>query len=516
MPSADSKTESLELLLKAGLLLSSKLDLSDLLHSILELGARIVNAETASLLLVDPKTDELYFDVALGLDPQLASVRLKMGQGIAGSVAQSAKPLIINDVSRDPRWSSGMDQSTGFTTRSILAAPICIRGRCIGVVEAINHIDGGFSEDDLRVLESFASQAAVAIENARLFASLQEEKTKLATLLNEMRDAAVLADPAGRILVANEAARRYFSSEGHAPETLQDTVRGLTLSPPLEAVAASPEPVVAFEAVREAPKRLVLAGTASLLRDEDGRPSGRVVVFRDVTEERQEELLKRSFLSLISHKFKTPLSSINGYSHLLLEDMKDLQDFHKKALRTIHEQGVKLDGLVQKLLNYTVMENLDAAGTERRPFPLKEPLGEALAALKPWLEEQAAEVRTAVPEGLQAVGDPVLVREALKNLIENGAKFAPPGRRAVAVTARALDGSVEVRVEDQGPGIPPEELERVFQKFHQVEASFTGQVEGWGLGLSYVRKVVEKLGGSVRVDSRLGRGSTFIVTLPAG
>lgn len=516
MPSADSKTESLELLLKAGLLLSSKLDLSDLLHSIMELGARIVNAQTASLLLVDPKTDELYFDVALGLDPELASVRLKMGQGIAGSVAQSAKPLIINDVARDPRWSPGMDESSGFTTRSILAAPICIRGRCIGVVEAINHMEGDFSEDDLRVLESFASQAAVAIENARLFASLQEEKTKLATLLNEMRDAAVLADPAGRILVANEAARRYFSAGGRDPETLADTVRGLKLTPALEAVAASPEPVVAFEAVREEPKRLVLSGTASLLRGGDGSPSGRVVVFRDVTEERQEEMLKRSFLSLISHKFKTPLSSINGYSHILMEDAQGLEDFHKKALRTIHDQGVKLNELVQKLLNYTVMETLDASETERRPFPLREPLKEALDALGPWLGEQAAEVSDGVPEGLKAVGDPVLVREALKNLIENAAKFAPPGRRRVAVTARAVNGSVEVRVEDQGPGIPPEELDRVFQKFHQVESSFTGQVEGWGLGLSYVRKVVERLGGSVRVDSRLGRGSTFTVVLPAG
>src|SRR5208282_148141 len=131
--------ESLQMLLEACMLLSSKLDLPDLLKAILSLASRVVKAETASLLLLDPAAQELYFDVALGLDPEVSKIRLKLGQGIAGTVAQSGKPSIINDVRADPRWSSTVDKQSGFQTRSILAVPMTLKGKLVGVVEAINH-----------------------------------------------------------------------------------------------------------------------------------------------------------------------------------------------------------------------------------------------------------------------------------------------------------------------------------------------------------------------------------------
>src|SRR4051812_19836247 len=112
--------EALETLLEVGRLLSSKLDLPELLQTVLELAARVVDAESASLLLVDEKTGELYFDVALGLSEAASKVRLRPGQGIAGSVAKTLKPEIINDAPKDPRWSPAMDDMTGFKTRSIL------------------------------------------------------------------------------------------------------------------------------------------------------------------------------------------------------------------------------------------------------------------------------------------------------------------------------------------------------------------------------------------------------------
>ena len=119
---------------------------------------------------------------------------------------------------------------------------------------------------------------------------------------------------------------------------------------------------------------------------------------------------------------------------------------------------------------------------------------------------------------LQTVGDPALLKDALRNLIENGIKFTPNGgkkdARKVTLWAQAAGGNVEIHVEDRGPGIPPEEREKIFKKFYQVESSFTGQVEGWGLGLPFVRKVVEKLEGSVRLESKIGAGTTFILTLP--
>ncbi|MDE2291694.1 MAG: GAF domain-containing protein, partial [Elusimicrobia bacterium] len=516
MATGGQQTEHFELLLEVGRLLSSKIELDELLTAVMQLAARVVDAETASLLLVDLATDELYFHVALGLDPQLAKLRLKMGQGIAGTVAQTAKPLIINDARKDPRWNSKMDEDSGFVTRSILAAPITLKGRCIGVVEAINHVDGDFSFTDLRVFEAFASQAAVAIENARLFASLKEQNATLDTLLNEIRDAALLTDGRGGVRVANAAAKQFLSGAARVDEALS----GFAVAPAISEIMAARDPLVAFEAVRELPQRLVLAGTASLIRDaRTADVKGRVVVFRDVTEERREEGLKRNFLSLISHKLKTPLSAINGYSQLLFEDArkKPESEFLAKSLKTILAQGQKLARLVDKLLNYTVLEELDEQALAKKPFDAAAVAAKAVDALQPELEERGAKVTVEAAPDLRPVGDEGLVLEVLKNLIENAVKFSRAPVPEARVSVRRAAGGVELRVADNGPGLPPEERARVFEKFYQVDASFTGQVEGWGLGLPFVKRVIERLDGTVRCEAAPppAAGCVFVVTLPS-
>lgn len=508
--------ENLELLLEVGRLLSSKLDLPELLHTVMQLAARVVNAETASLLLVDPRTEELYFDVALGLDPELSKTRIRMGEGIAGAVAKEGHPLIINDVSKDPRWSASMDRRSGFVTRSILAAPILLKGRRIGVVEAINQVDGAFTDAHLRLFEAFASQAAVAIENARLFASLREEKAKLSAVFSEMKDAAVLLETDGRLLLANESAKKLFLVGGKEPKTVQEASAALEFRPPLPELLKASSPV-RFEASRRSPF-FALAGTVSPVRAASGGGLGRLVmIFRDETEERRQEALKRNFLSLISHKLKTPLASVTGYSQLLLEEARKAgeQGMRLKALESINTQGTKLAALVEKLLDYTVLEDIDGAALSRESFPIDDAIKAAVSSLGPWLEEKKGTVLTAPGSGINVSGDRHLISAVIANLIENGIKFSAKEPRKVAVWPASKNGSVEVYIKDEGVGIPPEEQDRIFGKFYQIESSFTGQVEGWGLGLAFARKVVEKHEGRILLESRLGAGTTVIVRLPA-
>ena len=515
MSATGQQSEHFELLLEVGRLLSSKIELDELLTTVMQLAAKVVNAETASLLLVDLDTDELYFHVALGLDPALAKIRLKMGQGIAGATAQSAQPMIINDVRKDPRWNSKMDKDSGFVTRSILAAPILLKGRCIGVVEAINHLSGDFTVTDLRVFEAFASQAAVAIENARLFSSLKEQNQTLDTLLNEIHDAAFLTDGKGTVLVANAAAKNFL---GPAGARLDEALAGMTLTPPYESIVGGAEAIVNFEAVRELPKKLILAGTATLIRDgQSGAVKGRVVVFRDVTDERREEGLKRNFLSLISHKLKTPLSSITGYSQLLYEDARKKPEaaFLASSLRTVLTQGQKMASLVDKLLNYTVLEELKDQAIERKPFDLSVVMRQTVDAMEPWIVEKQAKLDFDHTPGLEPVGDSALVREVLKNLVENGLKFSRAQPPSVTLRAIRKGDRVEMRILDNGPGIPPEELSKVFEKFYQIDASFTGQIEGWGLGLPFVKKVIERLEGTITLERAETGGTVAVLTLPA-
>lgn len=516
MSRAKQNPDNVALLLEVSRLLSSKLELSELLHIIIPLAAKVLNADRASLFLVDEATQELYFDVAMGLPPEVSKIRLKMGQGIAGTCAKERKAVIIADARKDPRWYRKADEKSGYVTRSIIAVPLLHRGRLIGVAQGLNKLEGTFTLGDLRAFEAFASQAAVAIENARLFNSLKEERRKLGTLLNEMRDAALLTDGTGGILLANAAAKAFFAQAGSSA-TLESAVEGMAIEPSIANILRSPAEVVEFEARRETPKRLVLAGTATrIAREAQGGSPGRVVVFRDITEEKYEEALKRNFLSLISHKLKTPLSSITGYSQLLLLDqtVKKAGGMLQKGLDAIHLQGSKLATLVDKLLNFTLLEELDSRQDVREIFPVAQVLRDAVSGLESWLIEHAGSARVDCGESLTACGDPALIRDAVKNLIENGVKFAAPGSRDVVLRATKYEGKVEIAVADKGPGIPPEETEKIFKRFYQIESSFTGQVEGWGLGLPFVKKAVEKSGGALRVESKLQAGTTVFVTLP--
>ncbi len=505
---AATNAQTLELLLEVGRLLSSKLELSDLLTSVLELSTRVVDAESASLLLLDEKTQELYFDVALGLGPEAAKVRLPLGAGIAGSVAKSRKPEIINAVRCDARWSPAMDAHTGFVTRSILAVPMLLKGHLVGVLEAINKKDGDFSEADRFTFEAFASQAAVAIENARLFASLREERFKLATVFAQMTDGAVLTDPAGKVLLANEAAAKLLGTQ---LKELAASLQAMTVAPSIPDLLKAEAAVTDFTAVRKEPTMLVLEGRVT--RAPRGESDGRLFVFRDRTEAFRQETLKRTFLSLISHKLRTPLAAVTGFADILCDELTPASDpMTAKAIRTIHAQGAKLAELVDKLLSYTTIESPDMMIT-LEPFALDEAVKEALESLKEKLDERGAKV-DAPPSSLIVVGDKRLIIESLKNLIDNAIKFNLKQGPVAIIRAQAEGDWAAVTVADTGPGVPPEDLERVFSRFHQVEKDFTGQQDGMGLGLAFVRKVAELHGGGAVLRSTLGTGSTVTLTLP--
>lgn len=178
--SQTDKLKNLQKVLSLNSILNSTLELSQLLALIMKTSAEVMRAEVASLLLIDEATNELVFRVALGgkgseLEEKF---RVKMGEGIAGSVAKSGKPEVVNDAHKDPRFAKRFDDSTGFITKAIICVPMKAKGKIIGVLEAINPVRrSAFSENDLELFEVFAHQAAIAIENAKLHAEIVKQET---------------------------------------------------------------------------------------------------------------------------------------------------------------------------------------------------------------------------------------------------------------------------------------------------------------------------------------------------
>lgn len=536
------KLEDIQLLLSANRILASTLELDKLLKVVLEYAAKVVRAETGSLLLLDEKTNELVFDVALGeAGKELKTIRLKVGEGIAGWVAKECKPQIVNDPYSDPRWSKKGDEKTGFKTRSILCVPMVHHGKLLGVVQAVNKMGAdGFSEEDQLVLESFSAQAGVAIQNAQLFSSVREEKEKVETVFSQMAEGAIFADESGQVVLANPSACRLLgistsSSSPHSLSSLPTEVGGyprggessgenlwkilesFSVVPHIELLKISESDPSPFEAIRTEGKTLILSGLINKIFSVKGALVGFLAVFRDVTLEKKEEKMKRDFLSLMSHKLKTPLVAITGYTPMLLEDeeLAKLGPFYKKAISSIHQQGIHLKQLVEKLISFSLIE-AEEVTVEKKPHNAKKVIGEVLAAMKTILEDKKAEI--ILDSSLDSL-PPLNVdydkfREVMKSLIENGVKFNEKDSKQILISANVENGMAALSVKDNGRGIPPEEFEKIFQKFYQIEESFTGQVEGAGLGLALVKRLVEVHGGTVKVESKMGEGSTFTVTFP--
>ncbi|HAF96192.1 MAG: hypothetical protein A2X34_10270 [Elusimicrobia bacterium GWC2_51_8] len=513
--------ESLEMLVMVSRLLSSKLEISELLTTIMRLASRVVGAERASLYLLDEKTKELYFDVALGLPEDVQKMRFKLGEGMAGTCAKEAVSIIINDVANDPRHSKKADAKSGYTTRSLLTCPMIIKGKVIGVVQAINRTDGDFSETDKNNFEAFASQAAIAIENSRLFSSVKEEKRKMEIVFKKIKEGAILTDTAGEILILNNSAKLYLEQDKYKFTGIKTAFSDFSIKPGPETILTSSPAVSRFEAVREKPKKLYLEGAAIKLfketKDGDSLHEGWLWILSDVTAQRLEECMARNFLSLISHKFKTPLASINGYAQILSEEAqaKALPEMVQKSSATILAQGLKLNTLVESLLDFVTIENMDETGLNITSFDALEMINETVEIMKRRFKDvPGLTFKIAVTEKVTLNSDRNLIKNAVKCLVDNAVKFNPAREKLVIVSAQTREGNAILSVGDNGTGIPGEELENIFNKFYQVEASFTGQVEGWGLGLSLVKKTAELHHGRVFAKSQLQKGSAFTILLP--
>jgi PAS domain S-box-containing protein len=509
--------EKFQLLLEANRILSSTLHLPALLRRVMQFATAVVEAETSSLLLYDAVRGELSFDLALSeKESQLKEIRLKLGEGVAGIAAREKKTLVVNDAMHDPRHAQGTDARTDFVTRSVVAVPLLYRGELRGVIEAVNKKLGDFTAADAGILEAFAAQAAIALENARIFESLNEEKEKIQTIFSQMSDSAIFVDTAGKKLLANAAAEKLLGVENGAKETIQGMLVDFCSPEHIDALLASANDEVAVELSRREGKTLHLGGRMTRIRDTGGDAIGCIFIFRDVTQEREARLLQRNFLSLISHKLKTPLVAITGYGPLLLESDAPLTDFQRKAITSMQKQGNYLSSLVDKLLCFTAI-GMEQLTLTKEQCDLASIVDRVLSSLKPYFRERvpsvtvADEVRSLPP----VLMDREKVEIALNNMVENAVKFNTSADKTVLIGGRQENGFVGITVTDNGPGIPPEERENIFRQFYQIEESFTGQVAGAGLGLALAKRIADAHGGRIAVENAPGRGSTFYFMLPA-
>jgi signal transduction histidine kinase len=406
----------------------SSLDSNQILTFIVEEVMARLNTETAALLLLDEVQQELEFAAVAGAEPHsLKGTRLQIGQGVAGWVAQHNSPILVPDVTRDPRFYTGLYKETAATvTRTILAVPLRARDRLIGVIEVINKRQGQFSGADQRLMESLATFAAIAIENARLY---------------------------------EEVNRQTHQASLYA--------RDLSL---------------AYQ--RERKQREAL------------------------------DRLRFSFLNVVSHELKTPLTVILlGLETIRNPQLGPLNASQAEIVQTLDRHSDYLRRLLNGLITFaTFSARQDTMNFKEAAFAAV--LDDALTLSKFKAARKGITLEDQRLTALPTLSlDKDRLAEAIAHLVDNAVKFSPAMRKVVVQSG--MEGAeLVVRVIDRGCGIAADQIDRIWDSFTQLNTTLERGLEGLGLGLAIARLIIEAHSGTISVESELGKGSTFTVRLP--
>jgi signal transduction histidine kinase/FixJ family two-component response regulator len=494
----DDRLREFDTLIGIGKSVASLLDLEQLLNRVVEAGVYLTNAEEGILLLLDKETHELYVRAAKNLDSELATtVRLKVHDSLAGRVIRTGEPLLVGEKG----WQK---IKTAYLVQSLLYVPLRVKDNIFGVLGVDNRQKSTpFAIRDQELLAALADYAAIAIENAQLFARTEVERYKLEAILRQTEDLVIVVDPNGEVLLVNQAAQTAFQIRGDAA--------GL----PLTSVVEHPELLELFEepSGRDVTRRaeIPLADSRIFNAHVTAIPGvGQAAVMQDITHLKELDRIKSEFVSVVSHDLRSPLTAILGYVELLSRagPLSEMQaQFIQRVQRSVHN----ITSLIEDLLDLGRIE----AGFDQtmQPYHLSALIRDVVEGLRPTAEAKNQSIRLHLAPHLPPNrGNPLRLRQVVHNLIDNAIKYTPAGGEVTIEAGREKE-QVVLRVKDSGIGIAPADQPYIFDKFYRSEAVVDSHA-GTGLGLSIVKSVVERHQGRIWVESQAGNGATFTVVLP--
>ncbi|MEJ5225408.1 MAG: GAF domain-containing protein, partial [Anaerolineales bacterium] len=559
--------------------LASTLDLEPLLQNILDSAVSILDSEAGSLFLVDEQTGELVFRVTVGpVASNLVGQRLPPGTGVVGRVVTNRKAIIVNETQNSTQWNSNPDQQTGFQTRALLAVPLEVKERIIGVIEIINKHGGlPFTEEDQTLLTAFAGQAAVAIENARLYtltdqelaarveelsvmqridrelnASLEVNRAMRITLEWAMRQSRASA---GFIGVVYENGLQMIAEQGLGAAVTQYQENLIPRShPALQEVLASGQPqrITLEENDTEraflpgARVQLVVpirreANTIGLFLLESNQPDALQSDAQDFlsrlsdhaaiaiansqlyAEVQAASVAKSDFVSFVAHELKNPMTSIKGYTELLSAGaVGPINDMQSNFLSTIRSNVERMSTLVSDLNDNAKIE----AGRLRLEFKstnVADIVDDVVRSTKRQIEDKKQTIHVEISPDLPNIwADRIRVAQVLTNLVSNAHKYTPEGGEIIVSAEKAANRwdpqgppeVVHIWVKDNGIGISPEDQKKIFQRFFRSDDQKARESPGTGLGLNITKSLVEMQGGKIWFESEFRKGTTFHITVP--
>ena len=361
--------------------------------------------------------------------------------------------------------------------------------------------------------EGQRSKQLLETAQKRHYQEISRIEAEQQALFNSMSEGVLILDPSWRVQLVNRSLLEFFG--------LKVDVRGQTI---MEAFRLQE----LLETVRRLPQERTVQGqelelpgvngrwlqfSAAAMFDREGTQRGSIVVFHDLTRLKQLENTRQEFVSNVSHELRTPLSLIKGFVETLLDGAKDDPELAGRFLRTIEKHTDRLTFLIEDLLTISRLES-DQIVMNLHEVVLREEAERVLNDLQARAAGKNAHLQNNLPPELRARADADRLQQVLFNLVENAIKYGRTDGTVSIGGKQNGSGKIEVWVQDDGPGIPPEAKERVFERFYRADRARSRETGGTGLGLSIVKHIVQAHDGEVWVKSELGHGATFYFTLP--
>ncbi len=345
-----------------------------------------------------------------------------------------------------------------------------------------------------------------------LVESLSQESDRLDAILKSMREGVLAVDHQMRVQFANQALESALGLKA-----------SVTRGTPLVGVVRDPAFLALISEVvttgAPATRRLQFAGGDSAVFEAHASPfavpphRGALAILHDITGIERLERVRRDFVANVSHELRTPLAAIRGYAETLLGGALEDAGNNRRFVEIIQAQAIRLNNIATDLLTLSDLES-GRKDVEPGPVSVEDAVSTALFTVETEARIRGVHLIRGNVCDVMVTGHAIRLEQALVNLLDNAVKFNKPGGEVRIEASEGKDGRILISVSDTGTGIPSSDVSRIFERFYRVDKARSREVGGTGLGLSIVKHVVERMQGTIGVESRLGQGSTFTITIP--
>jgi len=495
--------------------LTSRLSLKEVLSRILRSATEMLDGQAGLIALAED--DSFVVRASYGIRPDV----LDDFQPLLSDIPRNgATGFAIPELGRKVQ---AVGQVVGMGLHQVIALPMVIGIDLVGVIYVFRTEGGSFTRNEVRMLQSFADQAAIAVQNANLYESIAHKNRRHDAVLRHSADGIMLLNPDLTIESINlalshitgwplqEAAGSYYQRVIHWAklEEGKDLVDAMNSGWPKNGQNV----LYAEGDVRNINGSAISVGiTYAPLFNDRGELATIIANVRDITKFREADEAKATFISVVSHELKTPVSIIKGYASTLSRpDIEWKRDLVMDGLRIIEEESDRLSELIENLLDTTRLQ----AG--RLTLSIREVQLDELAqriAAKMTLQSDKHQITTTFPFDFPIIqGDEERLNQVLTNLVNNAIKYSPKGGQ-IRIGGQALENRVQIWVSDQGIGITPDQQEFVFDRFYRIDNALSRKTQGAGLGLYIVKSIIDAHGGNIWIDSESEQGTKFTFTLP--